>query len=200
MSNRFLWQPIWTATLTLIFLLQGSVAHAFGSWGGLALSGSQGTSAISTEPEPPHVNVYALHGTLGLKFLGFMLIGLRTSYSIIEQMSEPSAAIGNRRGSRFTPVSAMLGYDLRFARLQAEYQMSGDYVMGTTDLAGNRITYKKPAGFGVELIFNLKPGLGFGVRYEEVGFAQEQIGSAPATDLQSKLFLKNVGAVLDVHF
>ena len=44
------------------------------------------------------------------------------------------------------------------------------------------------------------PLMGLGIRYEQVDFAQEQIGSASATTLTNKLSLKSYGLMVNVYF
>jgi hypothetical protein len=169
-------------------------------FGGLSLADSIGTSSISTESDAPKVNILNAGVSLGGEFFGFILLGAHSSYSIINQTSEPAASTGNRRGIRSVPVAPLIGFNFSFARLQADYQTSGDYLLTNADILGNKIIYKKPTGMGIEFVFKISSWTGFGIRYEKVEFSQEKIGTANATDLTNKLTLKSYGVVFNVFF
>ena len=169
-------------------------------FGGLSVSGARGTAALATEAEAPQVNVYTAGVSFGVRIYHFFLLGGRGAYSQIDQTSKLTAQSGNRSGTRMVPLAPLLGVDLRFARLLADFQMSGDYELSNADTSGNQITYKKPSGLGLELLFNLSRRMGAGFRYERVDFSQEQTGSASAVQLPNELRLQSYGLVVDFHF
>lgn len=184
----------------LILGLAPNQSYAIGLFGGLSVSDSVGTSSFSTDTDKPKVNILNIGASFGGQFFGFLLVGARSSISKIFQTSEPATSTGNRRGTRTVPVAPLVGLDFSFMRLQADYQINGDYIFSNYTTTNLPIVYKKPTGMGVELMFKASPWIGLGIRYEKVDFKEEQIGSAAATTLTNKLNLKSYGAMINVYF
>ena len=177
-----------------------NLSFAWNFFGGAAVSAASGSVSTASESDPPKVNVYTAGVFLGARVFRFFLIGARASYSRINQFSAATAQTGNRTGTRTMPFAPLFGVDFKFAKLQTDYQRNGDYELTNTDSSGRQITYKKPSGLGVELIFPLTRRIDAGVRYEKVNFSQEQVGSNSATTLANQLSLKSYGVVFECHF
>ena len=184
----------------LISFLASSTTFALDYFAGLSFSVSRGTSAVPSQPEIPQVNLYGAGINFGIRSFNFLLLGVRGSYSQIDQISDPTFATGNRRGTRLMPVAPLIGFRLSSVRMLTEYQFMGDYALANTDFLSRDITYKKPLGYAFEILYDLSPRMAVGLRYENVDFYQEQVGSSTPVDLPDKLSLKSYGVAFDVHF
>ena len=184
----------------LLMLFESNQCFSKSFFGAISVSNSIGTSSFSTDTDKPKVNILNIGASIGKTFFDFLIVGSRSSISKIFQTSEPTTSTGNRRGSRIVPFAPVVGFNFKLFRLQADYQMSGDYLFENKTTSGATLIYKKPTGIGIELMFKASSWIGLGLRYENVDFSQEQIGTASATTLSDKLSLKSYGLMVNVFF
>jgi hypothetical protein len=177
-----------TTTLIFLFLTMPTAGSALDLSAGLELAAGKGSAATSTG------SVETLTGSLGARAgatfrKSAFFAGLRSTYMQIEQISKVTNAVGNRRGMWFMPLAPLLGARIKRFQLFAEYEMMGDYKLARSTTNGDRVTYKKPQGFGLEVLYALdkKWHWSAGLRYQEVTFSQEQVGTTPPTDVSMNL-------------
>ncbi len=161
--------------------------------------GAKGTVVVS-QTENTDMFVTTLGGFGGLRLKKVILLGARASYSMVEQISEPSDTSGNRRGTWIIPFSPVIGYEGKKWIFLGEAIMMGDYKLAIGNAAGQEITYKGPSGFGAEILYQWKSKFVFGVKYQSVEFSKEQLGGGDATDLTDKLTLTNIGGLIALYY
>lgn len=185
--------------LTCAVLFADNSVYAANFFADISAVTTFGKSAISSDVSSPRVGVYTAEASAGTLVFGFLKIGGRTAYSRIVQFSDINAAYGNRRGSRFAKFSPMAALSFTNLELRADYQFLGEYELSTPDINDNTVTYKKPKGFGAELLYRLTGPIFLGVRYESVAFSQEQVGSTVSA-LSNPLKLSSLGGLIHVGF
>jgi hypothetical protein len=182
-----------------VSILVANPSFALGVSAGLDLAISSGSVGVGGSGTVQTLNITP-SARIGIRLGRWFFAGVRSAYMQIEQTSEPSASTGNRRGTWFMPIAPEIGVGLGKFKIFADYESTGDYKLALSDSLGRSITYKSPAGFGIQAMYSVGSFVNIGVRYQSVDFAQEQIGSGAVTNLSSKLTLSAIGGVLDVRF
>ena len=168
--------------IPLLLLTLSSQSRAFiGLW--FDLGGMAGYTSIAV-PEYIQDNddesaptIYQMGGSasLGIRFLNSFLFGATSDYRMINQYSEPTKLVGNRRGKRFNLVAPFVGLITDRFLFKFNYQFLGDYVLSNPTAEGITMSYTDPTGFRGTALFRFNPYLASGVFFEYLQFKTQKL-------------------------
>lgn len=200
-------------SLLSIFLFLLFMSSAFAIDLDFAGQGGIGSSQISESAGSKNqISNFGLTGSVALNPFRFFAIGGRTDYRWIGQRSDAAIASGgNRKGTRFVPISPFVDLSFGSFRLRFDYQFQGEYKLTYKTLRGKSVSYGDPQGARGELHFcTIRgkerfykiPGKCYvysGVYYEKVKFGTENEG-AVTRQLTKPLELTQAGLMIGVGF
>ncbi len=139
-----------------------------------------------------------------------LLVGVTSDYRFINQYSDVTANVGNRRGHRWNIASLTLGTKLPILQnkiiVKGDFQYFGDYVLENTTAQGATLKYKKPMGGRLVGMYPIElPIIGttyFGAHFEYLWFSNLEVTSTAevANDVELGSSLSVWDAGLNVSY
>ncbi len=153
------------------------------------------TSDLAVE-DKPSLFQHSIGASFGLRLTKNIFAGVTTDFRWINQTSDVKEGIGNRSGSRFNYASLLLGLDVSPIIFKLDIQFVGDYIYKKRTVYGEEVKYTAHNGVRLSALYKIWGRMHGGVWFETMLFSKEEIGEAPARELDPKRELETIGLMI----
>ncbi len=188
-----------TLFIALSALILTTNAHATG-FRQIQVGGDTVTMSTALRPDIPSLKQFQAGVRLGYAIKDKWILGLSADYRSNAQSEGRDSSTGDWSGSRFNPVSPMVGFKYHRFVLLAEAYILGSYVLSSKTTAGDSVSYTGTSGYRISAHMRAWKNLYLGLQYDALSLAKEKVGSAEAVQLSSPLKLNSIGLGISVVF
>lgn len=154
--------------------------------------GYSGTSVGATQKAPTLLQ-FGLGTALGYEVAQGVNLCLGTDIRTVNQYSEVTEGVGNRRGYRWNSLFPLLAFRLGQAFLKADAQFFGSYQLRNLTADGQELKYESPLGARVGVYAPIFEDLFGGFYFEYLTFSKQSLSASGEATLDPKLTLWQAG-------
>ncbi len=174
-------------------------AHATG-FRQIQVGGDTVSMSTALRPDIPSLKQFQAGVRLGYAIKDRYILGISADYRSNSQSTGRDSTTGDWSGSRFNPISPMIGIKYHRFVVLGEYYMLGDYVLASKTATGESVSYQGTSGFRISAHVKTWKTLYLGLQYDSLSLAKEKVGSASAVPLSSPLKMNSIGLGISVVF